>query len=113
MNQENLPTADQKLDRLFASYREACPDAEPSANFMPGVWARIDARRGWTWHARRYAQRIAMAAAAACALIAGVQLGSGLRADPLISQSYVDILQDHAAPEDYAYLPTMEVAERF
>ena len=36
---------DSKLDALFAEYRSACPDPEPSADFMPAMWKRIEARR--------------------------------------------------------------------
>ena len=34
-----------KLDALFAEYRAAIPDPEASANFMPMLWQRIEARR--------------------------------------------------------------------
>ena len=34
-----------KLDELFAAYREALPDREPSAGFTPELWRRIDQRR--------------------------------------------------------------------
>jgi hypothetical protein len=102
----------QQLDRLMVRYRAACPTPEPSANFMPGVWAKIEARRGWLWHARIYARRIALAAAAASALIVGVRMGTTLKHDALISKSYVDVLQEAAATEDFAYLPAMEVSER-
>jgi len=36
---------ESKLDSLFAEYRAASPDPEPSADFMPGMWKRIEARR--------------------------------------------------------------------
>ena len=36
---------DQRLDALFRAYREACPAPEPSANFMPNLWQRIEARQ--------------------------------------------------------------------
>ena len=34
-----------KLNPLWAQYREACPDPEPTAGFMPQMWQRIEARR--------------------------------------------------------------------
>ena len=34
-----------RLDDLFHAYREACPDPEPSVNFMPAMWAKIEARQ--------------------------------------------------------------------
>jgi hypothetical protein len=34
-----------KLDPMWAEYREACPDPEASAGFMPQMWQRIETRR--------------------------------------------------------------------
>ena len=102
-----------KLDALFARYREACPDVDASAHFMPNLWARIDAQRGWMWHLRIYARRMAVAAAAACMLLVGIQVGSAWQTESLLSQSYVDVLRDSAATEDYAYVPVMDQGERF
>ena len=35
--------ADARLDALLTAYRDACPTPDSSANFMPALWARIDA----------------------------------------------------------------------
>jgi|SRR4051812_38893220 len=113
MEEIMLPESTDQLDRLFAKYREACPEVEPSANFMPDLWARIDSQRGWMWHLRVYAQRMALAAAAACALMVGIQMGSSWKPESLLSQSYVDVLRDSAATEDYAYVPIVAQNERF
>lgn len=40
-NQNN----DSKLDALFAQYRDAMPDQDAGASFMPGLWQKIEARR--------------------------------------------------------------------
>ena len=104
---------EQQLDALFVSYREACPEVEPSANFTPGLWARIDAQRGWMWHLGAYAKRMAVATAAACALIAGLHIGADWNGESLISRSYVDVLQDSAATEDYAYVPVLDQGGKF
>jgi hypothetical protein len=42
--------SDQELDRVFANYRAASPDPEPSPTFMPRLWEAIEARR--TFNAR-------------------------------------------------------------
>ena len=34
-----------RFDALMASYRDALPDRDASPDFMPEMWARIDARR--------------------------------------------------------------------
>jgi hypothetical protein len=39
------PDQDVKLDRLFAAYRDAIPDVEPSSNFLPNVWQQIEAKQ--------------------------------------------------------------------
>ena len=115
-NPQNSPMAsnrEAKLDLLFAQYREACPDVEPSANFTPNLWTRIDAQRGWMWHLSAYAKRMALATAAACTLLVGIQIGSSWNAESLLSRSYVDVLQDSAATEDYAYVPVLDQGGRF
>jgi len=35
---------ESRLDELFRAYVDACPAPEPGANFMPGIWAGIEAR---------------------------------------------------------------------
>jgi len=40
---------EQKLERLWEAYRMATPAPEPSANFMPELWAKIDATRPSSW----------------------------------------------------------------
>jgi hypothetical protein len=37
---------DAKLDALFAEYRGSVPDQDAGASFMPGLWQKIEARRG-------------------------------------------------------------------
>ena len=46
---------DERLDALFQAYRAACPDRDPSANFMPELWQRIEARQTFTFSFRRMA----------------------------------------------------------
>ena len=36
---------ERKLASLWAKYREACPDPDPSPEFMPELWQKIEARR--------------------------------------------------------------------
>ena len=107
------PNLEANLDALFEQYREACPNVEPSANFTPNLWARIDAQRGWMWHLGAYAKRMALATAAACMFLVGIQIGFSGNAESLLSRSYVDVLQDSAATEDYAYVPVLDQGGRF
>ena len=39
---------EERLDALFRAFRE-CPAPEPSANFMPNLWARIDSRQSFSF----------------------------------------------------------------
>jgi hypothetical protein len=57
---------DDELQRLFEAYRSACPEVEPSRNFMPVLWQKIEARRESAIpFARRLAQGFAALAATA------------------------------------------------
>ena len=55
-----------KLDRLFAEYRAASPDIDGGANFMPGLWKRIDAKRAFNRRFRLWTHGILTAAFAGC-----------------------------------------------
>ena len=62
--------ADARLDQLFRTYREAMPDPEAGANFMPGIWARIEEReRSSNWFGR-FAKGLVTAAVAAYLILA-------------------------------------------
>lgn len=73
---------------LAAAYREACPDVEPGVEFMPRLWARIEARQGFHRKLERLTRRWVMAAGCACLVLAS------LLAFPehLTADDYVDIL---------------------
>lgn len=51
-----------RLDALFASYRAACGEPEPSVNFMPAMWAKIEAREASTTIFNRVAKALVTAA---------------------------------------------------
>jgi hypothetical protein len=93
---------DEKLDWLFKAYRAACPAPEPSANFMPGLWVKIDSQRSQSWIAplRIWATRVTAVAGLAAALLAGAV---GIWRQPYSTQvlevRYVDVLADDAADE--------------
>jgi len=65
---------DDKLDALFAEYRMACPDPEPSADFMPGMWKRIEARRVATVSVFRHWAQVCVMATVALTLLIGAVL---------------------------------------
>jgi|ERR1051326_4637060 hypothetical protein len=61
---------DQRLDDLLRAYRAACPDRDASANFMPELWQRIEARQTFTFSFRRMANGFVTAALALTVVLA-------------------------------------------
>ena len=91
---------DDKLDALWAQYRDACPDPEPTAQFTPGLWQRIDTRRRATASIRRLAQVCVMASVALALLMAVVLIPRSQDLAVYNSGSYVDVLASDY-PNDY------------
>jgi len=83
---------DEKLDALFGAYRDACPDPEASANFMPTLWARIDSRQTFLFSFRRMANAF-VTAAVALSIALGVYM-SIPRSTPGSAETYVEALAD-------------------
>jgi hypothetical protein len=83
-----------RLDRVFRAYRDACPDPDPGANFMPMVWDRIERTRSTSIGFRRIAQAFVTAAFALSLLMA--LLAVAPREQPSASsRSYIEVLAEH------------------
>ncbi len=97
---------ESQFSTLFADYRNAVPDLEPSVNFMPELWARIDARRSFSFSLRRLAQGI-ITAAAAITLVMGVYL---TRVDQSVfyNNTYLELL---AADQSHENLADAEIVQ--
>jgi hypothetical protein len=93
-------SADRKLDALLAAYRDSMPDADPSVNFMPELWQRIDARRSVNRTVRRLAQVFVSAAAALCLVMAILLY---VPAGATLTTTYVEALDDDNQSEVIAY----------
>jgi hypothetical protein len=83
---------DERLDALFQKFANACPDREPSANFMPKLWQQIEARQTYTFSFRRMANAL-VTAAVALSIVLGVYM-SIPRSNGYSSQSYIEALAE-------------------
>jgi hypothetical protein len=94
---EQLPG---ELQVLLRNYRESLPDPEPSAKFMPELWARIESRRKTTYSFGRLARGFVTAAAGLCLLISGLHWVPLEHSSGYQLTSYVDALNDTQADEE-------------
>ena len=83
----------------MAQYRQAVDEPEASANFMPRLWQRIEARRTFAFRFRRVTQVFVGAAAVLCLLIAGVSTVAPTTKSQPLDGTYLDALAD-AHPDD-------------
>ena len=99
-----------KLDPLWAAYRDACPDAEPSAHFMPQLWQRIEGQRSAvasSWF-RLWAE-VWVVATLALAIVMGAVLIPRFQSNaPAYLASYVDVLAAADSASDGVMLPVGE-----
>ena len=90
---------ERKLDELFAAYREAMPDREPSAGFTPELWRRIEQRRKATFPSfGRFARGFVTAALALCFAMTAVTWSPSM--NPVYTATYVDVLDDDPPSQD-------------
>jgi hypothetical protein len=94
---------EHKLDALFAEYRTACPDPEPSADFMPAMWKRIEARRVATVSVFRHWAQACVLATVALTVLIGAVLIPKLQENAAPSSSYLEALSaEHSV--DYIHM---------
>ncbi|MCS7042440.1 MAG: hypothetical protein N2036_12090 [Bryobacteraceae bacterium] len=103
---------ERELDRLLAAYRDACEAPEPSADFMPTLWARIEAaEQGWSERLWKWANGLAAAAAVASVLLVALQMAARPAPD-YYSSTYVESLlaqtDAELAPVELAGVPSMD-----
>ena len=99
-----------KLDPLWAEYREACPDVEPGAHFMPQLWQRIETQRSAvasSWF-RLWAE-VWVVATVTLAIVMGAFLIPRFQSNPpAYLASYVDVLAAADSANDSVLLPSGE-----
>jgi len=92
MEQRNPADREALLDAMFRAYRAACPDADASANFMPNLWARIEAHEVSTnWFARVAKPLVAVALAASVVL--GMMISSRNQSSAFFDATFVQALR--------------------
>ena len=84
---------DDRLNALWAEYRDACPDPESSTNFMPQLWQKIESRRVESVSVFRRMAQICVMATVALTLAITVLLPRIQRA-PVYSATYIDVLEN-------------------
>jgi hypothetical protein len=99
MSLNNQNTQSDRLAGLLAAYRQACPDPEPGANFMPMLWQKIEARQTFALSVRRMARAFVTAAVAICVLMAVMLVTMHSRPAGFYSTTYVEMLAAEQAPE--------------
>jgi hypothetical protein len=111
MEQGNLNEAEVRLDELFLAYRQAGPDLDASANFMPAMWARIEAREVSTNWFGRVAKALVTAALAA-SVILGLMISSTNQSNAFFNATFVDALRaDHASTLEPLHLDRISQLE--
>jgi hypothetical protein len=103
--------AEARLDELFRAYRASCQVAEAGPNFMPDLWAGIDARRVSTSWFGRFARVLVTAALAASAIL-GIMTSSANQPDAFFDGTFVEALQaDHASTLEPLHLDRISELE--
>jgi hypothetical protein len=92
MRNDDRITAEARLDQLFLAYREACPDPEPSVNFTPELWARIEAREVSTNLFGRMAKALVTAALAATVIL-GLMVATFSHNESQFNGTYIEALR--------------------
>src|SRR6185312_5607620 len=99
-----------QLDALFVAYRDTCPDPEPSALFMPGLWQRIEGRRSFAFGLRRLTRGFLAAAFALCVMMSAVLVLPD-NSSNTANESYLELLSESHTTSDEATLAGWTQAE--
>lgn len=103
----SLPEQEKTLDRLLHAYRQASDYGEPSANFMPELWARIESRRSTSLAFERLA-RIFATGALALTILAGAYVTLSPAQAPL-EETWVENVANHQLAQQSAYFAPVQL----
>lgn len=103
---------DSELQSLFVAYRDACPEPEPSVNFMPEMWAKIEVRQASSNVFGRMARAL-VGAALAATVIFGMMLSTSADQGNSVEDTYIGALTaDHVASMDPLNLDRLSEMEQ-
>lgn len=110
MDHETKMGSDEtRLDALFAAYHAACPDPEPSANFMPQLWQKIETRERRSTVFGRLARNLVTAALALSSILALAVSLTHSPATDLPTESYVEVLAEDQARQSLDYFEPVRI----
>ena len=101
---------DSKLDQLFQTYRDACPDVEPSANFMPHLWQKIESRHSFGFVFRNVARATMTACAALCLLLVFLNFTTPFHERVEPAPNYTDVLAAEHTAENTDFTEAIQEA---
>ena len=87
------------LDRLFHAYRQSSPDPEPGNNFMPELWAKIEARENSTNWFSRIAKGLVTAAVTASVILGLLISTAATQQTAPYNGTFVEALMAHFQAE--------------
>jgi hypothetical protein len=97
-----MADGDNRLDEFFQRYRAACPEVEPTSNFMPVLWDRIESRRGFAFTFERMAKPAMTFFAALCLLLLMLNV-AGTGPGNVAPATYADALAADSTAEKTDY----------
>jgi hypothetical protein len=112
MVNERFDGEESRLDELWREYREACPECDCSPNFMPELWARIEARETSSNWFGRMAKTLVTAALAA-SVVLGMLISWNNQPAVDFNGTYVEALAaDHVSALEPLHLDRISQLEQ-
>jgi hypothetical protein len=99
LNSEDVGNFPEELRNIFVSYRDTLPDPEPSTNFMPALWARIESKQKMGYNFGRFSRRLVTGAGACCLLMSGLLVTPLSQTPGVFTATYVDVLANEHVDE--------------
>jgi hypothetical protein len=101
--EKSMDQWNNELEQLFGQYKRLAPDPEPSSNFTPELWRKIEARQSLVVRIRRLT-KVFVAAAAAICMVFALFLAVPASDSSILNGNYVDLLAETHPAENLAPL---------